>query len=65
MGLSHVEAATKSAHFIRINKSSIIAKNAIKKIEGNTIILTNGKNFQLGEVYKPAFQEFLNRSLLK
>jgi DNA-binding LytR/AlgR family response regulator len=65
MGLNHVEAATKSDHFIRINKSNIIAKNAIKKIEGHTIILKNGKTFQLGDVYKPAFQQFLNHSLLK
>ena len=65
MGLNHVENALKPDDFIRVNKSNIITKSAIKKIEGNTIILKSGKNFQLGEVYKPAFQEFLNRSILR
>lgn len=65
MGLNHVENALKPDDFIRINKSNIIAKSAIKKIEGHTIILKNGKDFQLGSTYKPAFQEFLNRSILR
>ncbi|TDQ11762.1 LytR/AlgR family response regulator transcription factor [Pedobacter metabolipauper] len=64
MGLNHVEAALNSS-FIRINKSFIIAKNAIKKVEGHNIKLKNGKDLQLGDVYKPAFQLFLNDSILK
>ncbi|RZK60242.1 MAG: response regulator transcription factor [Pedobacter sp.] len=65
MGLSHIEAVLDLNDFIRVNKSNIIAKNAIKKIEGNTIILKNAKTLQIGEVYKSAFQEFLNSSLWK
>lgn len=65
MGLNHVEAAIDLSNFIRINKSIIIAKNAIKKVEGHTIIIKNGKDFQLGDVYKLAFKEFLNERILK
>lgn len=64
MGLSYVETAVDPADFIRINKSTIIAKKTIRKIEGHTIILTNDKSFQLGDIYKPAFKAFLNESLL-
>jgi two-component system LytT family response regulator len=65
MGLNHIEAALNLDDFIRVNKSNIIAKNAIKKIEGNTIILKNAKTMQLGEVYKQTFQTFLNSGLWK
>ncbi|TCC91686.1 response regulator transcription factor [Pedobacter frigiditerrae] len=65
MGLNHIETALDPKYFIRVNKSNIIAKNAIKKVEGHTIILNNTKTLQLGDVYKPAFQDFLNGSLLK
>ena len=65
MGLNHVEAAINPIYFIRISKSYIIAINSIKKIEGHTIKLKNGKELQLGDVYKPAFYEFLKEGLLK
>lgn len=65
MGLNHVETAIDSAYFIRISKSYIIAKSAIKKIEGHIIRLKDGKELQLGDVYKPAFVAFINEYSLK
>ena len=65
LGLNHVEKALDPIDFIRIHKSYIIAKQAIRKVDGNVIKLKNGKEFQLGEVYKPAFYEFLKEGLLK
>lgn len=64
LGLNHVEGILDPVYFIRISKSFMIAKNAIKKVEGNIIKLTNGKTLQLGGVYKPKFLQFLNQSLL-
>lgn len=64
VGLNHVEAMLDPAFFIRISKSFLIAKNAIKKLEGNTIKLIDGTTLQLGTIYRPKFLLFLNQSLL-
>jgi len=64
LGLNHVEDALDPNEFIRIHKSYIIAKKAIIKVQGNIIKLKNGQSFQLGEVYKAAFYEFLKQGLL-
>jgi DNA-binding LytR/AlgR family response regulator len=64
MGLNHIEDALDSNNFIRVNRSYIIAKNAIKKIAGNNIMLKNDKNIQLGNTYKTAFLEFMNKNML-
>lgn len=65
IGLNHVEEALDPEEFIRIHKSYIVSKQAIRKVEGNIIKLKNGRSFQIGEVYKPAFYEFLKEGLLK
>lgn len=65
LGLNHIETAIGTTDFIRVNRSYIVAKNAIKKIEGSIITLNNGKSIQLGGVYKPAFNVFINDSILK
>lgn len=64
MGLSHIEAALSASDFIRINKSYIIAKNAIRKIEGNLIRLKNGEAFQVGETYKANFVAFIKGDMM-
>ncbi len=65
MGLNHIEAALSKDHFIRIGKSYIIAKAAIKKIEGHSIKLKNNEVFQLGDVYKAAFVAFMKQDMMK
>jgi two-component system LytT family response regulator len=65
LGLNHIETAIGTTDFIRINRSYIIAKKAIKKVEGNVVSLKNGNSIQLGGVYKAAFNAFINDSLLK
>lgn len=65
MGLNHIEAALSKDDFIRISKSYLIAKNAIKKIEGSNIKLKNCDiDFQVGGVYRVAFFAFMNSSML-
>ncbi|MDQ7947612.1 MAG: LytTR family DNA-binding domain-containing protein [Pedobacter sp.] len=63
MGLNHMETALSVDHFIRISKSFIIAKNAIRKIEGNSVRLKNGETFQIGESYKANFLAFVKENM--
>ena len=65
VALNQVVAALEAEHFIRINKSNVIAKNAIQKVEGSAVILKDGKTLPLGEAYRPAFIAFLNDNLLQ
>ncbi len=65
MGLNQVEEALASNDFIRINKSTMIAKKYIKKIEGSLIKLTDGKSYILGATFKASFSEFLSQHMLK
>lgn len=65
MGLNHIVTILDPVAFIRINKSNVIAKRAIKKVEGSMIKLINGKSLQLGETYRTTFIAFLNDNLLK
>ncbi|WP_199119006.1 LytTR family DNA-binding domain-containing protein [Pedobacter sp. ASV28] len=64
MGLSEMERSLDQSKFIRISKSFIVAKKAIKKIEGNSIRVANNKTLQLGEKYRPKFLDFLKQNLL-
>jgi two-component system LytT family response regulator len=63
-GLNHLEEALPSADFIRISKSYIVAKNAIKKIEGNLIRLKCGQDLQIGGTYKAIFADFLKKNMV-
>lgn len=64
IGLSQVVKALDPECFIRVNKSNVIAMSAIRKVEGNVILLKNGQIFQLGNTFRPAFLRFLNLHLL-
>ncbi len=63
--LKEIEKALQNHPFIRVNKSNIIAKSAIKKVDGNIIRLTNNEMIQIGEGYKEAFFAYVQSSLLR
>lgn len=63
--LKEVEKALEKHPFIRVNKSYIISKSSIKRVDGNIIKLINDENIQLGEGYKDAFLEYIQGILLK
>lgn len=65
MGLGQIESILDPSLFIRIHKSYIIAKGAIKKVEGNLVKLKSGKNLQIGGLYKASFAAFIKEGLLK
>ncbi|QPH38538.1 LytR/AlgR family response regulator transcription factor [Pedobacter endophyticus] len=63
--LKEIEKALENNAFIRVNKSNIVAKSAIKKVDGNIIRLVNNEMIQIGEGYKDAFFAYVQSSLLK
>ncbi|TDG34867.1 response regulator transcription factor [Pedobacter changchengzhani] len=63
--LKEIEKALESQPFIRVNKSNIVAKTAIKKVDGNIIRLVNNEMIQIGEGYKEAFFQYVQSFLLK
>jgi len=63
--LKEIEKALENHQFIRVNKSNIVAKSAIKKVDGNIIRLNNNEMIQIGEGYKDAFFTYVQSSLLK
>lgn len=63
--LKEIEKALETHAFIRVNKSNIVAKAAIKKVDGNIIRLVNNEMIQIGEGYKEAFFAYVQSSLLK
>lgn len=63
--LKEVEKALENHPFIRVNKSYIISKSSIKRVDGNIIKLINDENIQLGEGYKEPFLEYIQGILLK
>jgi DNA-binding LytR/AlgR family response regulator len=63
--LKEIEKALESHPFIRVNKSNIVAKSAIKKVDGNIIRLVNNEMIQIGEGYKETFFAYVQNSLLK
>ena len=63
--LKEIEKALENHAFIRVNKSNIVAKAAIKKVDGNIIRLVNNEMIQIGEGYKEAFFAYIQSSLLK
>ncbi|RZK88119.1 MAG: response regulator transcription factor [Pedobacter sp.] len=65
LSLSQVESALGEENFIRINKSTIIAKAQIRKTEGDNIMLKDGKTYVLGSTFKKAFLYFMQANLLR
>jgi two-component system LytT family response regulator len=64
LGLNHIEELLSPLDFIRISRSYIIAKNEIRKIEGNLVKLKNNEVFQVGETYKPAFLKWIKENTI-
>lgn len=65
LSLSQVESALGEENFIRINKSTIIAKAQIRKTEGDKIMLKDGKTYVLGSTFKKTFLDFMQANLLR
>lgn len=65
MGLNQIEGALGTDDFIRINKSTIIAKKQIKSIEGSMVKLKDGRVYKVGITFRNTFTAFLQQHILK
>ena len=63
--LKNVETALHSARFMRVHRSYIINLDHIAEISYNRIILSNGANIPIGDLYRENFLEFINKNTLK
>ena len=63
--LKEIEKALENHPFIRVNKSNIVAKSAIRRVDGNMVRLVNNEMLQIGDPYKDLFFEYVQKSLLK
>ena len=50
--LSKVIHALPDAHFVRIHRSYVVARAAVKKQAGNEVILENGSSIPIGKTYR-------------
>lgn len=51
--------------FIQVQRSFIINKHYIEYVEGNTLVMVSGAKITVGEMYRPAFQSFLEERIIK
>ncbi len=64
--LTKMEEQLPGVHFMRINRSFIIRKNAISQIDGNEITTLNGKKVPIGVTYRGSvFGELYARETTK
>jgi DNA-binding LytR/AlgR family response regulator len=62
--LKHFESELPKNHFIKIHKSYIISIAHIQKTDSLTVYLSNGDHLPIGDTYKKAFFEAINKLLL-
>lgn len=56
---------TEEKGFNQFHRSFILNTQHIESIEGNTIVMNNGKKMTVGDYYRKGFNEFINKKLVK
>ena len=64
MTMTRIEEILPSAEFLRVNRSYIVRKLAVKAINGNTIELTNNAEVPIGTRYKDVIKELMDGGAL-
>jgi two-component system, LytTR family, response regulator len=62
--MARMEQMLPQSQFIRINRSYLVRKRAIKIITGNALETTNGQELTIGASYRPAVIEYLKDSFI-
>jgi len=57
--MAKIESMLPEGRFMRVNRSFIIRINAIREIDGNQIIATDGKKVDIGVTYREAVMDML------
>ncbi|OKS85661.1 LytR/AlgR family response regulator transcription factor [Mucilaginibacter polytrichastri] len=63
--LKEIKARLPDDYFFRIHKSFVINHTQINYIDGNQIVLTDKSVLQLGNTYRDAFFDLVNRHIIK
>ena len=64
MTMSKLEEMLPPSQFLRINRSYIIRRQAIKEIDGNTITTLDGKKVAIGVTYREAVMKELKKNMI-
>ncbi len=64
MTMSKLEGMLPPSQFLRINRSYLIRRQAIKEIDGNTITTLDGKQVTIGVTYRDRVMEALKHNIL-
>ncbi|SFF38092.1 LytR/AlgR family response regulator transcription factor [Spirosoma endophyticum] len=59
MGIGQAESLFQPPLFLRIHRSFIVRRSAIRLIDGNTIVLTNGKQLTIGPLYRETLKNYI------
>lgn len=62
--LKHFESELSDKQFIKIHKSYIVSIQNITKTDSLSVYLSNGKDLPIGDTYKKAFFEQINKLML-
>jgi len=64
MTMSKLEEMLPPSQFLRINRSYLIRRQAIKEIDGNTITTLDGKQVTIGVTYRDRVMDALKQNIL-
>lgn len=59
------EIFNKYNNFMQLHRSFLISKNHINSIEGNTLTMSNGSKFTIGEIFRKTLSNFLIEKTLR
>ncbi len=63
MRLKNIEEQLSNTHFMRVHRSFIVALDKIKEIERNRIIMGYKIVIPVGDQYRDAFQEYMDKKM--
>ncbi|QHV96197.1 LytR/AlgR family response regulator transcription factor [Spirosoma endbachense] len=64
MTMTKIEEMLPSAQFLRVNRSYIVRKGAIREIDGNLITTTDGKRVPIGVTYRESVWKAMKENLM-
>lgn len=63
--MTRIEEMLPPSQFLRVHRSFIVRRQAIKEIDGNVITVTGGRKLDIGVTYRQRVMDDLNKNLLR
>lgn len=60
LSIGQAEELLPPPAFIRIHRSHLVRRSAIRVIDGNTLVLTNGKQLNIGPFYREELKKYIS-----